>query len=104
MKLRIAMCLIVFAFAAWLQSDVQPGSQPSPMEAFANTQGARIIWFNEVAVSYTHLDVYKRQPQERKELIAILLQPLFELFCHLAPPGHVLDLPVESIHSGKMPP
>ena len=48
MKLRIAMCLIVFAFAAWPQSDVQPGSQPSPMEAFANTQGARIIWFNEV--------------------------------------------------------
>jgi len=47
---------------------------------------------------------YSVEPQERKELIAILLQPLFELFCHLAPPGHVLDLPVESIHSRKMPP
>jgi hypothetical protein len=34
--------------AAWSQSEVQVGSEPSPMEAFANGRGVRTIWSNEV--------------------------------------------------------
>ena len=42
------LCCGLLAAVAWSQSSVQIGSEPSPMEAFANRQGVRTTWFNEV--------------------------------------------------------
>jgi hypothetical protein len=41
-------CLSCFVTVAWSQSDIQVGSEPSPMEALANGGGVRTIWSNEV--------------------------------------------------------
>ena len=37
-----------FVAVAWSQSEVSVGSEPSPMEAFANGRSVRTVWSNEV--------------------------------------------------------
>jgi hypothetical protein len=44
----LCVCFICFATVVSSQSEVQVGSEPSPMEAFANGRGVRTIWSNEV--------------------------------------------------------
>jgi hypothetical protein len=49
--MRIAVlyfCLSCFVTVAWSQSEVNVGSEPSPMEVFAKGRGVRTIWSNEV--------------------------------------------------------
>ena len=49
--MRIAVlcfCFSCFVAVAWSQSEVNVGSEPSPMEAFASGRGVRTIWSNEV--------------------------------------------------------
>ena len=47
---------------------------------------------------------YTVEHQKRKELVTILLQSIFELYCYFALQRHIRDLPVEAVHSRKMPP
>lgn len=44
----LCFCFSCFVTVAWSQVDVKVGSEPSPMEAFANGRGVRTIWSNEV--------------------------------------------------------
>jgi hypothetical protein len=49
--MRIAIlcfCLGCFAAVTWSQSEVNVGSEPSPMETFAGAPGVRTTWSNEV--------------------------------------------------------
>ena len=49
--MRIAVlcfCFSCFVTVAWSQSEVNVGSEPSPMEAFASGRGVRTVWSNEV--------------------------------------------------------
>ena len=45
----LCFCFSCFVTVAWSQCEVSVGSQPSPMEAFANGRGVHTIWSNEVA-------------------------------------------------------
>ncbi len=42
-----AVCCCFFVSLAWTQC--KPGSEPSPMEAFANRQGVRTTWSSQIA-------------------------------------------------------
>jgi hypothetical protein len=49
--MRIAVlyfCFSCFVTVAWSQSEINVGSEPSPMEAFAKGRGVHTIWSNEV--------------------------------------------------------
>lgn len=49
--MRIAVlcfCFGCFVTAGWSQSEVNAGSEPSPMEAFAKERAVHTIWSNEV--------------------------------------------------------
>ena len=44
----LCICFSCFVTLAWSQSEVNVGSEPSPMETFANGRGVRTVWSSEV--------------------------------------------------------
>ena len=54
---------------------------PKPEHVFTDSESLMILGKNEDAVSYTHLDVYKRQEVDKSKLE---LHPALELKSHIA--------------------